>query len=108
MATQKKITLDIKTLIGLGKLSLAQVEKYMDHDNYRLKGSDIRIFDNSLEFGLKNRFPNLPLKLAGINEQHTILFSVGDSKEQTEFILQSDLVLIIFKEGKAKYAVFND
>jgi hypothetical protein len=108
MAPQKKLTLDIKTLIGLGKLSLAQVGKYMDHDNYLLKGSDIRIFGNSLEFELWNRFPNLPIKLAGINEQHTILFSVGESKEQTEFVLQSHLVLIIFKEGKAKYAVFSD
>lgn len=103
----KKImqTLDIKTLIGLGRLSVIQVEKFMDHYDYKLRNAEVTVFRNNLEY---SRFfaanSNSRVILKGI-KNGIILISIDNGKEQ-ELDLGKNLILIIF--AKTTVAVYND
>ena len=99
METATKNKLTIKSLIGLAKLTVDQVTKYLDHPNYQLKGSQVVLVDNfNVIYGASDEF------LEGY------LVKIGQSKRvyasNWSRFLEEDMFLIIFKEGKPTYIVF--
>ena len=99
METATKNKLTIKSLIGLAKLTVDQVTKYLDHPNYQLKGSQVVLVDNfNVIYGASDEF--LEGNLVKIGQSKRVYASNWSR------FLEEDMFLIIFKEGKPTYIVF--
>lgn len=101
-----KQTVTIKGLIGLARLTTEQLERYLDHPNYNLRGLKINILKNNLncpEYLLSHTI------LKGMDVQDKDILISIHGKEEEKFDLGKDFILIIYnKDGEPKYAVFNN
>lgn len=99
--------LDVKALTKLGRLSIPQIRKYLDSDNYKLRNAELSILRNDLSSsGYLTSTPLSPIRLIGVNEDDELLISI-DGKNQP-FDIGKDFVVIIFVDGEPKHVVFNN
>jgi len=101
------LQLDVKTLIGLARLSLSQTKAYLDHSNYKLRGSKIAVLNNDIQNPFHWVLEGSDITLTGMGESDdTILMSINGRGEKPFKV--EKFIIVIFKEGKATYAVYND
>ncbi|HMS91094.1 MAG TPA: hypothetical protein PKC87_02655 [Candidatus Absconditabacterales bacterium] len=101
-----EITLNVKELIGLARLTVEQAEKFCTHANYKLSGSIFVLLDNQEFLGYTKssvRFGTI-IRITAKN-QGTVTFT---EKGERRSILLGDSILIVFKDDKPKYAIFNE
>lgn len=90
----------LRALVSAAKLTVAQVKNYLDHYNYKLKGSQIVLLNNDRE-----RPENIDSgTLTGVDEHGDISFLPNGGEEKT-MRLGAKIIMIIFKDDKAQYVV---
>lgn len=101
-----EITLNVKELIGLARLTVEQAEKFCTHPNYKLRGSLMVIIDNRkiIQYDQANPQFGMLTHITAKNNGTVTFTEEGERKK----VLLGDAILIILKEDKVKYAIFND
>ena len=96
-----KSKLTIKTLVGLPKLTMDQTKRYFD--NYKLPGAQIVVLNNLniLEGVPENVYIHKILKV-NISKDNRLFFT-----DKGWIKLTKKVVLVVFKKGKASYAIFK-
>lgn len=100
------ISLNAKELIGLARLTVEQAEKFCIHPNYKLRGSLIVIIDNRkiIQYDQANPRFGMLIDITAKNNGTVTFTQEGERKK----VLLEDSILIVLKEDKVKYAIFND
>ncbi|MEI8008237.1 MAG: hypothetical protein WCI00_02035 [bacterium] len=97
----QKPILTVKGLIGTATLTIAQAITYLDHQNYKLRDSEMVILNDDLELIEVMQFGTLN----GINEDGEVSFIANGGGLET-VRLGAKKILIIFPINKPKQAVF--
>lgn len=89
----------LRALVSAAKLTVAQVKNYLDHYNYKLKGSQIVLLNN--DRGIPENIYSGTLM--GVDEHGDISFLSNEGEEKTMRL--GTVIMIIFKNDKAQYVV---
>ncbi|MEI7919864.1 MAG: hypothetical protein WCH65_06980 [bacterium] len=110
----QKPEITLKDLIGLLPLTLDQAKKYLDHDNYKLRGCEAALLNNvdiaSKDLNTITKVTKVPLlyfgKLSDIKDEGQIVLSIQEKKEENLVPMELwEGILIVFKDDKPKYAI---
>ncbi|MEI6671969.1 MAG: hypothetical protein WCL02_00995 [bacterium] len=98
----EKNKLDVKTLIGVARLTYNQLIQYFNHYNYNLKGATVEVKSNDLN--------NQKVIHSGIieNVNEKYIYIKNEHADVQPVALGPEKILIIYKIGKPAYAVYND
>ncbi|MCX6824158.1 MAG: hypothetical protein NT085_03450 [candidate division SR1 bacterium] len=110
----QKPEITLKDLVGLLPLTLGQAIKYLDHNNYKLRGCEAALLNNvdiaSKDLNTVNTVTKVPLlyfgKLSNITNEGEITLLIQEKKEENLVPMELwEGILIVFKDGKPKYAI---
>lgn len=93
--------LDVKTLIGVARLTYNQLMNYFNHYNYNLKGATVEVKSNDLN----NQKVLHSGTIENVNKDYIYIKNNTDIQPVA---LGKEKILIIYKTGKPAYAVYND
>ena len=98
----QKPIVTVKELIGAAKLTIAKSITYLDHQNYKLRDSEMVILNNDLELIDVMQFGTLK----DINEDGEVSF-VANGGGLEKVRLGAKKILMVFPKNKPIQAVYN-